>query len=150
MCLYRERELNTEEWEGKMILKPEVHLKNAKQSYYSLIEEDAILWLRENGIHVNSDDIEFVYGTPEYFSSSGYTQGYYMEYSTKTWNKVQEKELSDAGLQVLREEGQLKWPNIWYAVRLKNIDEILPLETGAIEEAIASGGVPQKYRVKHS
>ena len=132
-----------------MILNPEKHLKDAKQRFYNYIEEDVILWLNERGIKVRPDEVEFVYGTKEHFTSLGYTEGYFAEYSTKGWNNVLEDELSEEGLQELRKAGKLIWPNVWYAVRLKEIDEILPMETGAIEEAILSGGIPEKYRVKH-
>jgi len=132
-----------------VILDPEKHLKDPQQSFYKYIEEDTILWLHERGIMVNADEVEFVYGTKEYFLSHGYSEGYFAEYSTENWNKVQEQELSEEGLQALQKEGELVWPNIRYAVRLKEIDEILPVETGAIEEAILSGGIPPKYRVEH-
>lgn len=132
-----------------MILNPEKHLKDAKQRFYNYIEEDVILWLKERGIKAKPDEVEFVYGTKEHFTSTGYTEGYFAEYSTKGWNKVQENELSEEGLKELKKTGGLIWPNVWYAVRLKEIDEILPVESGAIEEAILSGGIPEKYRVKH-
>ena len=132
-----------------MILNPEKHLKDAKQRFYNYIEEDVILWLNERGIKARPDEVEFVYGTKEHFNSQGYTEGYFAEYSTKVWNKVQEDELSEEGLKEFKKSGGLLWPNVWYAVRLKEIDEILPMETGAIEEAILSGGIPEKYRVKH-
>ncbi|MBM4054447.1 MAG: hypothetical protein FJ264_07220 [Planctomycetes bacterium] len=132
-----------------MILNPEKHLKDAKQRFYNYIEEDVVLWLNERRIKVKSDEIEFIYGDQKHFVSHRYADGYFAEYSTKGWNKVQEDELSDEGLKVFKKSGGLVWPNVWYAVRLKEIDEILPLESGAIEEAILSGGIPEKYRVKH-
>lgn len=131
-----------------MILDPEKHLKNPKQSFYALIEEDVILWLREMGIQLTSHDVEFEYGPAVFFASHAYTKGFYAEYDTSKWNHVQKEELSDEGLKALQKEGTLEWPKIWYAVRLKAEDEILPLETGAIEEAIISGAIPEKYRMK--